>query len=359
MRTAISAAMVGAKCAEWYSFMIAREIDKSIAIKEEITMMLSDMEQSDKVLAYYSLLEFRHQLLLQESRSGNHSDSSVVTIHQPDPFLEFLYYFMNGQNEFYHNRFKSAIRLYVRAEALLEHVTDDYERAEFYQRIGEGYYRINQYTFAVSYLEMALSIFLKDESYREKVLYAELVLAAIDTEIVRYDEAEVRYQRIMKDSFDLPYAHSLIVRGLGINRLRQNLQEEAKYYMEKALAIPDHKESIVSIKTKADLAFITLRLGEKGAESLLLEAEELAFEHKNVEYQARCLICRHLHVNPDEEAVNKGVQMLIQEELYFDASEVCEEIAYFYEKRGDFELALKYMKIARDMNVLQFTLGSD
>ncbi len=359
LRTAISAAMVGAKCADWYSFMIAREIDKSIAIKEEITMMLSDMEESDKVLAYYSLLEFRHQLLLQESSSESHSHSSVMTIQQSDPFLEFLYYFMNGQNEFYQNRFKSAIRLYVKAEALLEHVTDDYERAEFYQRIGDGYYRINQYTFAVSYLEMALAIFIKDESYREKVLYAELVLAAIDTEIVRYDEAEIRYQRIMKDSYDFPYAHSLIIRGIGINRLRQNLQEEAKNYMERALAIPEHQDSIVSIKTKADLAFIKLRLKEEDAESLLLEAEKLAFEQGNIEYQARCLICRHLHVTPDEESVNKGVQMLIHDELYFDASEVCEEITYFYEKRGDFELALKYMKIARDMNVLQFTLGSD
>ncbi|WYP27809.1 modification methylase CeqI [Alkalihalobacillus sp. FSL W8-0930] len=359
MRTAISAAMVGAKCAEWYRFMIAREIDQSIAIKEEITMMLSDMEQSDKVLAYYSLLEFRHQLLLQESKSESHSHSSVGTLQQSDPFLEFLYYFMNGQNEFYCNRFKSAIRLYVKAEALLEHVTDDYERAEFYQRIGEGYYRINQYTFAVSYIEMALAIFIKDESYKEKVLYAELVLAAIDTEIVRYNEAEARYQRIVKDSFDFPYAHSLILRGLGINRLRQNLQNEAKDYMESALAISDHEDSIIGIKTKADLAFIKLRLKEKGAERLLLEAEQLAFEQGNIEYQARCLVCRHLHVTPDEEAVSKGVQMLIHEELYFDASEVCEEISCFYEKRGNLELALNYMKIARDMNVLQYTLGSD
>ncbi|MCM2676598.1 response regulator aspartate phosphatase [Alkalicoccobacillus plakortidis] len=358
MRTAISAAEVGARCAEWYKLMIARDIEKSTVIKQEISMLLSDMEQSDKVLAYYSLLEFRHQLLLQES--VNHVEGPpVVIMDQTDPFLEFLYYFMNGQNEFHKSRFKAAIRLYVRAENLLEHVTDDYERAEFYQRIAEGYYHINQYTFAVSYLELALNIFKMDESYREKVLYAELVLAAIDTEINRFDEAETRYQRIRRESVDIPFAHALILRGIGLNRLRQNLQEEAKEYMELALAIPEHKSSVIALKTKADLSFIKLRLGEPGALSLLVEAEQLAVERGNIEYQARCLICRHLHVNPDQLKVDQGIQMLKDDELYFDTAEVCEEISNFYEKEGNYKLALNYMKIAREMNVLQFTLGSD
>ncbi|MDQ0205392.1 response regulator aspartate phosphatase [Alkalicoccobacillus murimartini] len=358
MRTAISAAEVGAKCADWYSLMIARDIEKSIAIKQEISMLLSNMEQSDKVLAYYSLLEFRHQLLLEENQSHGNGPA-IMTMSQSDPFLEFLFYFMNGQHEFYKNRFKAAIRLYVKAENLLEHVTDNYERAEFYQRIAEGYYHINQYTFAVSYLELALNIFKMDESYQEKVLYAELVLAAIDTEINRFTEAEARYQRIRKESIDRPFAHSLIVRGIGLNRLRQNLQEEAKEYMELALSIPDHASSVVGLKTKADLSFIKLRLGETGAIDLLAEAEQLACERGNIEYQARCLICRHLHVDFDQTKVDRGIQMLQEEELYFDAAEVCEEISRFYEKEGKYNLALNYMKIARDMNVLQFTLGSD
>ncbi|WP_260682027.1 modification methylase CeqI [Alkalicoccobacillus porphyridii] len=354
----ISAAEVGAKCAEWYKLMIARDIQKSIVIKEEIESLLSIMEQSDKVLAYYSLLEFRHSMLLEEVQKGN-KDAFMQLINQPDPFLEFLCHFMNGQNEFYKNRFKAAIRLYVKAESLLEYVTDDYERAEFYQRIAEGYYHINQYTFAVSYLELALELFKKDESYKEKELYAELVLAAIDTEMNRFAEAEVRYQRISEKSKQIPFAHSLIIRGLGLNRLRQNKQVEAKQYMEQALSIQSHAASAVGMKTRADLAFIKLRLEEPDGMTLFQEAEEQATKFKNIEYQARCLINRHLYVNPNQDKVNEGVQMLQTHELFFDAAEVCEEISFFYEKGGNYKLALNYMKIARDMNVLQFTLGSD
>ena len=345
--------IVGSKCAEWYSSMIASDSSRATILKYEVDDMIKVMEPDDKVIAYYSLLQFRYNVLLEEPTTQfTHTNDTI------EPYLTYMYYFMNGQSDFYAARYTSAIRKYEMAEEYLEQVSDPYEQAEFYLRLAEGYYRINQYVFAISYMEKAMAIFKTEKVYKNKVLNGYLLLAGINTELGEFTKAEENYQTALADSTDFPRIRALLLRGLGLNRLKQNKQKEAMFYFEEALATGDHADTIVGMKSKGDLAFIHLRFGDiQTAIPLLEEVETRSLEVNDIEYIARCRVYRNLYVHYHRDLVESGLNLLIEHELYFDAGEIAEDLSTYYEANDDFISALKYMKLVTQMNTKQNTLG--
>lgn len=364
MSMSLAPAEVGAKIAKWYSCIRKRDVEQAKLLKNEIELMLDRMKDDEKVISYYQLVNFRHQLLLetiQKNEVDANQDDLAGIQTLSDSYLNFMYYFMSGQDEFYLGRYKSAIRLYKVAEQLLESVPDESERAEFYHRLGIGYYRIDQYTFAVSYLEQALEFFAKRSEYEERALNTKLILAAISTELTRYDEAEFIYQEILKGAQDkYPVTHALILRSLGLNRVRQNRLEEAKMFLMDALYISEHSESVVGSKTKYNLANILLRLDNSvHSRTLLDEAEKEVKRLRLTDYIAKCKISRGLYIKHDPALVEEGIQELKAGEYYFDCSEVAEEIANYYDNKGDSQNALKYMRLALQMRINQSCVGVD
>ncbi len=268
-----------------------------------------------------------------------------------------MYYFISGQSEFYHGRYKSAIRSFKIAERLIEEVNDPAERAEFYQKLGISYYRIDQYTFAASYMEMALEFFEKNEAYIELEINSKLILAAIDTELERFDEAERIYNDLLESSKPFPAAHALVYRNMGLNRMTQDKLGEAEIYLEAALSIKEHRESILGVKTKFNLVNIQLKIDNYT--SGLDEIEKEVNYYQLTEYIAKCKINRGLYLNHDVSLVEKGINELLQYELYFDCSEVAKEISSFYEREGKLSLALEYLNLAYRMQKKQSQLGVD
>ncbi len=208
------------------------------------------MKEDDKMLSYYQLVAFRHDLLIE---SYQKLDMELPNYHQiessTDDYLHFMYYFVSGQVEFIKGRYKSAIRSYKIAERLIENVNDSIEKAEFYQRLGFSYYRIDQYTFAASYMEQALEIFEKNANLKEREINSKIVLAAINTELTRYDDAEIIYNEILESSRPYPFTHGLILRNIGLNRVTQRKLEEAVSFFEKALKVKEHLNSTFGTKT--------------------------------------------------------------------------------------------------------------
>lgn len=131
-------------------------------------------------------------------------------------------------------------------------------------------------------------------------------------------------------------------------------------FLMDALYISEHSESVVGSKTKYNLANILLRLDNSvHSRTLLDEAEKEVKRLRLTDYIAKCKISRGLYIKHDPALVEEGIQELKAGEYYFDCSEVAEEIANYYDNKGDSQNALKYMRLALQMRINQSCVGVD
>ena len=354
----IPAVLVGVKCVEWYSCIIQNDYENATLLKDEVTVMLQNMEKDDKVIAYYQMLQFRYGLLIGEPEK--HINISYEDLAKSEPYLKYMYYFFSGQKELYEGNYTAAIRLFGIAERLLDNVSDQYERGEFYLRVANGYYRVNQYVYAVSYLNKALDIFGAEESYRNKWLNGQLLLAGIESETNQHQKAENRIISALKQAENYPVVHGLLLQGLGFNQLNSRKQVEALKYFNMALDLEAHSEMNAGMKTKGEVAFIYLRLDETELALPYLEETEIrAKKINNIEYIAKCLIYRNVFLTQNHSKVNDGIQKLKDHELYFEVFEVAKDLAFFYEKAGDLQNAIVYFKLALEMRDKQILIEGD
>ncbi|GAF13804.1 response regulator aspartate phosphatase [Bacillus sp. JCM 19046] len=331
---------VGGKIVEWHSCLMAKDIESAKAAREQALIAVEKMKPDDKMLAYYQLISMRHDLLTNQKNAPEWNEIEWKT----EEYLYFMYYYVSGQNEFLHGRYKSAIRTFKIAERLIEQVNDPSEKAEFYQKLGISYYRIDQYSFASSYIEQALEFFEKQSLYKENELVCKMVLAAIESELSRFDSAESLFKELIELSKPYPFRRGLIFYNMGMNRLAQKQLEAALSCMEQALSIPEHAKAINGIKSRFYVANIRLRLGLAVANLSTIETEIKKL--KLDEFSARSQVVRGLYLDNNLALVESGIKKLEDNQLFFECSEVCEEVAQHFELKGDFSTALHYSKLA-------------
>lgn len=364
MSTVVQAEKAGAKIVDWYSCIISRSIDQAILLKEQASALVKNMEPNDKILAYYSLVEFRHEMLLRQN-AGMEEEERFAKIEPiledtVDHLLKYLYYFISGQNEYINERYKSAIKLFRKAERLLEYVDDDAEEAEFYYYAGAVCYRLNQYPFAVSYTEQAKTIFDR-LGYVEKAINCQIIMAGINSDIKMYTKAAEILKDALQQAHMYPESKALVFRARGLNAIRKREWEEAEHYFRSALAIREHRQSPIGMKSQYNLANILFRLQrDLEAREFFKKAEVGIHYYRNIEYSARSLVTKGLYIEKGNLAlVNKGIDLLREHSLEFEIAEVAEETSAYLEKAGKSQEALKYMKVAYEARLKQNALGVD
>lgn len=64
MRTLIPAEEVGVQCVDWYRCIVQfQDYEKADALRVKAKKSIQNMQPDDKVIAYYSLVEYRHNLM--------------------------------------------------------------------------------------------------------------------------------------------------------------------------------------------------------------------------------------------------------------------------------------------------------
>ncbi|MFS0786532.1 tetratricopeptide repeat protein [Shouchella sp. 1P09AA] len=358
MIVALSASIIGGKLVEWHSCLIAKNFTHAQRLRNETKELIKQMESNDKILAYYQLVSFKHELLSTYG-TGELFESTLPTPVEieRDDYLNFMFYFVSAQNEFLNERYKSAVQMYKVAERLIEKVNDPAEKAEFYQELGMSYYRIDQYTFAASYMDQALEFFGKNAMYLVNEIRCKLVLAAIDTELGEQASAEKIYKEMIEISKPFPYYHSLVLHNLGQNRMTQQRFDDAVQLFEQALSINEFSQSITGLKSTYNLLNARLR-----NETYIGGLEELEFNaraQKLMEIKAKCKVSRGLYLEDNFSEVEQGLDMLKVNEKFFECSEVCDEISQHFEQKGDLANALKYARLVNHMSKKQSNVGVD
>lgn len=353
---------VGQRIVEWYSCIITKDMNLAKKIKFEVDSMISMMVPDDKMLAYYQLVSLQHDLLILKEAPKEVTlqlDELLLEniANQANDYLNFMYYYVSGQTEFYKKRYKSAIRTYKIAERLIEKVKDPAEKAEFYQKLGHSYYQIDQYTFAFSYIEQALEFFEKDSSYLINVISCKQILAGIYSELNHFDKADELYHELKSLSKPHNYSYGVTNYNIAINKIILNHLQEALKYFHKALEIEEFKNSPISLKAKYHVLNLELRIGKYS--NGLEELEKEVHNKKRRDLEAKLMISRGLYLDNNYDLVKEGLRMLESNEFYDECHDVSNEISKHYKENNDFKTALHYSEYSIEMGKRKIILGVD
>jgi len=362
MRKTIPSEDVGAKIVEWYSCIIARSMDDAVLLHEEIKQMLKKMEPSDSILAYYSLVEYRYTMMRDQTTDEQAGDEMIERISPAvseslDNMLRYMYYFVSGQHEFMHHRYRSAIRLFRKAERLLEYVKDEAEEAEFQYYMGIALMQIGHNAYACSYLEEAIVMF-KRLGYTERIIFATNILAAIYSISNMHDKAKEILNENLILSSDLPYARHLVVNTMGINAYREKDYETARSCFEQNVASDNFQDYIVTAKSRYSLARVLFVLGyQKEAEIELERAIIEIDKHQSEEYKIRCMILQKVYVKEELTSLDEEFSKFEEFNMLYACEELSEELSSFFQDRLDMKNAFDYMQRAYRAKQKTLTLG--
>lgn len=350
MSVAIPAEEVGAKIVEWYSCIIARSVDQAVLLHAEIKQLIKRMEPSDRTLAYYSLVEFRFNMMYHQSTDEQEATTMLQKVtptaeQSVDHMLRYLYYFVSGQNEFMNERYSSAIRLFRKAERLLEHVNDEAEEAEFHYYMGASLYRISQYPFSASYLEDALVSFNR-LNYTERVISSKVMLAGIYSETAQHPRAIEMIEDALSDSQSYPLSKLIATRAFGLINMREKKYSEA-LTLFKVVLDSSQEDNILTAKTYFDLSNVLFKLNKTDeARYYYKKAKNGAEYYRNIEHKCKCLALEGLYIEPNQTIIDAAINQLYSNRLYFEIDEIAEETAHFFQNEGDLKSCVKYLKKA-------------
>ncbi|GAF18343.1 LOW QUALITY PROTEIN: response regulator aspartate phosphatase [Bacillus sp. JCM 19046] len=346
---------VGAKIVEWHSCIIAHSFDQAILLKDECQHLVRRMEPMIKP-TFLWLISVTSCCFKEGSMGQKRLNRFQQTNDRIEPLLNYLYYFVSGQNEFRNERYRAAIRLFNKAERLLEYVKDDSEEAEFHYYAGYTYYHLNQYPIACSYIENARLIFDR-LGYSDKSTSCDVILGGIYSE-TNYEQKAVELFDKALSHCETEAAKGIVLQAMALNGVRYGNYSKAIDLIEKALELNEHRDNYHGMRSLSILANAYFRNDDfKAGELKLQQAESEASFYNSEEYQARCLANRGLYVNDDLTYVDQAISMLQKRSLDFEVAEVAKEAADVLRKKGEWEKALNYLTIAFDARLNQNSMG--
>ncbi|AIC96104.1 response regulator aspartate phosphatase [Shouchella lehensis] len=343
---------VGQKIVDWYSCIKTNDVKQAKLLKPEVDVLVANMNPDDKMLAYYQLVSLQYDLLIlkvspEEAKTKLDVNVLEGIANQADDYLKFMYYYVCGRAEFYHKRYKSAIRTYKIAERLIEEVKDPVEKAEFYQKLGISYYQIDQYTFAYTYLELALEFFEKNSSYKINVFMCKQILASIFNELHQQAKAQEMYDDLLTVTKPFPYDQAVTNYNIGINRIWRGNFKEAIAYFKQALENPEFQKSAIFIKAHYHIINLEIRLGEKPKGLAWLEEEAKLKNAKDIE--GKLMVTRGLYVDEENSLIMQGLELLESSQCFYEAYEMSSEVSKYYKRSRDLKRTAYFTKYAHDM----------
>lgn len=337
---------------EWYGVIKKRKVDEAIQLKEQIKRILPHMEQNQDLLLYFNLLDFRNNLLIDDAQRLKIKSRTTIKkedIQKTDDMIQYYFYFFNGQFEFHNKNYIDAINFYKIAEDKLKKIPDEIEHAEFHYKIAIVYYQIDQHFFSLSHAEKALNSFKSNDQYISRQLQCEMVIAHNKMKLMSYKKADQHYSTIIKKSDETgdSYTKSLAHYNIGISYEKRGDLLQAESHLLKAIDIPEHKESLNTIRTYYMLSKVCFK-SEKTDKALVWykKAWNLAEENNEDEYRAKLMIIDALYNNSHINNIHHAMKYLEKKRLWTDIAELSREIGNHLKNKGNITQAVKYYEQA-------------
>ncbi|GAK02142.1 response regulator aspartate phosphatase [Geomicrobium sp. JCM 19037] len=337
---------VGGKINKWYQAVSSYQLNKSIKWKATISPLLKQMEQDHKVITFYQLVSYKHEMLVKQFQEKNPYYSFAIAEHSElDYFLKFLSEFMMADFYYYKEQFEDAFDRYRNAERMLMYVEDKIERAEFKFRLGKSYDALGMHRFAKRAFQHAVASFEQEKAYLRKTIESKLCLADSHVHVDEHEEASKVLKEVLIDAEKLPHTKPIVRRSIALYWIRIQNYAKAKPHLELALVDDHYRQSAAGANTEAMLAKVCYMVDDHiVAKERLLGAEARADELGCSETKAVCSIIRGLYEPASEPLIDDGINALkdvSHTNVYVDALKM---LVNHYEKKQAHERALFYMR---------------
>lgn len=358
MKQKIPSENVAIKINDWYSMIRRNQVTDAEFIKAEIQQELEEMEENQTVLLYYSLIDFRHNLMLRDLKPNDAIDisdslSSIETKKedmqntQVDEMIHYYYWFFKGMYECKQHNFNTAITCYKIAEKKLASVDSEEEKAEFYYKLSEIYYHLRQNYISMNYATMALDTFKAHETLIEKEIYCYFVIAGNQVDTMKYKDALMTLQSALLEAKKTDNNRLLASAYFNLGNCYFYLKQFSESYEHilESLTIFKKENSSYIPKALFQLMYVCLKQ-ENHPEALSLYEQGIeqarAINDKSHEAQLNILKKIYLeHGSPEEE-----FKYLEDKGLYADIEELALDAAEYYNEIGKLEESIQFYRKA-------------
>ncbi|CAL8898994.1 Response regulator aspartate phosphatase A [Bacillus pumilus] len=344
---------VGLKINEWYYHIQRFNVPDAEAYKEEIKSMLDHMEENQDLLLYFSLMEFRHKLMLDYlnplengKERANFRELAMKIKRDQEKLtglLEYYFNFFYGMYEFENYEYLNAITFYKRAEKKLSLVSDDIERAEFNYKMAEIYYHMKQTHMSMHHIAQAIECYREKDTYTVREIQCSFVIGLNYIDMGCPEKAIPHFQHALEKAADnsTKRLKGSALYNLGLSYFHNNdLSTAIKYFNESIHSFKEqgyeHLNKILDplvMLTKSyfkneqiDLGLYALNYGIELAEKL-----------KDDIFINTFVMLRSLYIDNNVNRITESMAYLESKSFFANLEDLAKDAVKHYNKAGDIE----------------------
>ncbi|PCK21388.1 aspartate phosphatase [Bacillus pumilus] len=347
---------VGLKINEWYYHIQRFNVPDAEAYKEEIKSMLDYMEENQDLLLYFSLMEFRHKLMLdylnplENGKERANFRALAMKIKRDQEklagLLDYYFNFFYGMYEFENYEYLNAITFYKRAEKKLSLVSDDIERAEFNYKMAEIYYHMKQTHLSMHHIAQAIECYREKDTYTVREIQCSFVIGLNYLDMGCPEKAMPHFEHALEKAAD---NSSRRLKGSALYNLglsyfyRNELTQAIKHFNASIQAFKEqgyeHLNRILDPLIMLSKAYFKNRDKDLGMYALN-NGIELSERLKDNVLLPMFKFLKSLYVENDFEQSKKILDLLETRSMYADLEDLAKDAAKYYNEVGDKDKAM-------------------
>ncbi|MES5057813.1 Rap family tetratricopeptide repeat protein [Bacillus velezensis] len=345
---------VGVKINEWYKMIRQFSVPDAEILKAEVENEIKEMEEDEYLLIYYSLMAFRHQLMLDylnpeiKYRSDRPTTTELLEkIEKPQKtltgLLKYYSHFFRGMYEFDHKQYVEAINFYRKAEMEIHHVSDEIEQAEFHFKLAEAYYNMKQTHVSMHHILKALEIYDRNPLYTVRKIQSLFVIVGNYLDFKHYEKGLQHLKEALKLSQEFGHKRliSSALYNLGESYHYMGQEEKAEAYLRQAIEIGEEMKLRTLPHSYYSLSIVLFKQKKTAAAGQALkEGLKTAVKYDDNLF---CLLTEFLYVlfaEPiNKESLEEILSKLENIHMYSYVEELTLLTANFFKEMKDFEMA--------------------
>ncbi|RPK02443.1 hypothetical protein EH11_01773 [Bacillus subtilis] len=356
MNPVLSSSEVGVKINEWYKMIRQFSVPDAEILKAEVEQEIQRMEEDEYLLIYFSLMKFRHQLMLDylepvTTKIRPTIDELLEKIEASNKgitgLLSYYSLFFRGMYEFDKREYVKAIGFYREAEKHLTHVNDDIEKAEFHFKLAEAYYIMKQNHISMHHVKQAMDIYNQYELYKVRKIQCHFVISGNYVDFKHFEKSLPHLEKALELSKQLDRNERLLSSAyynLGKNYADLGINDKADHYLNEAAKVSESaKLSNLphSLFTYAKFLFKqgktseAIKMSKKGLSAAISQGDKLFVSLQKY--------LEALYINAvDQAGIKKTIDYLERNKNYAYVEDIAIDTAEVFAKSKEFETSYVY-----------------